>query len=588
MIVQNIFKSTTDQIKDISNLHPHKIAVKIDDESITYGELTKKMQLFSAYLLNKEITIQDNVVICMDRSIDCIVAILSVLNIGGIFIPIDPVHSFSRINYIVEDSNACLIVTTSDLAQEMNFPEQKICLFDSVSFDVTKEQIPEIAIEIDPLYIMYILYTSGTTGNPKGVLIHHQGAQNLLNEVMDVWPLEKNVLQFASLGFDASIPEWAGCLSKGGTLFMIKNRKLTLGNDLIDLVEKNEISYLKMPAAVLATLNNDRALPKLETIVTAGDACNAELVKKWSGNRKFYNCYGPTENSIGSTRALCSITEDKVNIGYPVNGVFVYILDENKRPVVENEIGEIYLGGIGVACGYNKMPGLTAEKFVPDPFNGSGKRMYRTGDLGRFLPNNEIDFVGRIDNQVKINGYRIELEEINQALKNIPQIIEAFVYAFFEVNEQYLVAFCKLEDDLLTVNAVKEILKEKLPHYMIPPKFQFIEKFPLTPNGKIDGLQLKTDYENELKLQNFAQQKQNNSENVSDILASLWKNVLKTAQINPDSDFFNLGGQSLDAAILIGEIESKFGVSPSIADLYEQPKYESFEALTKKFIEAFS
>ncbi|MEO1517499.1 MAG: non-ribosomal peptide synthetase [Bacteroidota bacterium] len=589
MPASKTFKPTTELFKEWATTQPERIAVQIEEEVITYGELADRINCFSTYLLQSGIGLQDNVVIFMDRSIDCIVAMLSVLNIGCVYVPIDPVHAASRIHYIAEDAKPHLIITTRALSQEVELPATRVCLFEEV--DLSDFQAPPIDIPINPAYVMYILYTSGTTGQPKGVLVHHEGAENLLDEIKREWPMHKNILQFASLGFDASIPEWAGTLSSGGKIVMIKNRQLILGNQLLELVRRQEVSFMKMPAAVLTTLDHTFELPTLETVVTAGDACNQELVRKWSPGRNFYNCYGPTENSIGSTRSHCFAEDEGVNIGRPVQDVFAYILDEDLEPVGPGEVGEIYLGGKGVAYGYNNKPLLTAQKFLPDPFHGVGQRMYKTGDLGRWLADGNIDFVGRIDNQVKINGYRIELEEINAALKKSPFILEASVIPVFEEKNQYLIAFYQPAEGGLPVAQIKASLKEQLPAYMIPSRFQPLERFRLTASGKVDGVHLRKHYRDYLEVEvaeeKGVHQEESDSKDVSTVLLQIWQTTLELDAVTANTDFFEQGGGSMDAARLIGDLQAALGVAPTVADLYENPRFEDFEKLSKKFVDAF-
>jgi len=595
-----MFKSSINLIKENSLKFPNRISITIDDNTITYKELVNRVHIFSNYILRHEILLQDFIVVYMDRSIECIISLLSIMNVGCAFVPIDPVHSKSRISYIIKDIAPSLIITSNDLCDDFSYYQEKIIRFEELNFSVNEYEL--IDIPILPTYVMYVLYTSGTTGKPKGVLVNNKGAENLLNEVKQEWPLEKRILQFASLGFDASLPEWVGTLSKGGTVVMVKNRKLVLGAELLKFVKKQNISFMKMPSAVLATLNHHHAPPMLETVVTAGDACNQELVKKWAINRKFYNCYGPTENSIGSSRAQCFSTDNEVSIGKPVENVYFYILDDNLNPVDINEIGEIYLGGMGVSYGYINRPKLTAEKFIPDPFNGVGSRMYKTGDLACWLPNGEVAFKGRLDNQVKINGYRIEIDEIIKFMKQTQNIVEASIVPVFKEKNQYLLAFYQSGDNSIKEHEIKQKLEENLPYYMIPSKFQKVNKFKLTVNGKVDTRHLKENY-NSLFINNQNEQRINrenikdeelqiNKENTKEQkyekeLKIIWEKTLNINSVQYDSNFFEMGATSLDAAILIGEIETKFGIAPSIAELYENPTFKEFNNITKQFIAAF-
>lgn len=583
------FETTNLQIRERAAEHPQKIAIRIEDETISYEDLVARVNRLSNYLLGLGIPAQSNVIVYMDRSIENIVAILSVINVGCVYVPIDPVHSSTRVDFIIQDAAPRLILTETALLPELQAPPScRVIDLWMESDAIASSPATTPSVDVLPDSAMYILYTSGTTGNPKGVVVHHRGVQNLLRSVKSRWPLNETVLQFASLGFDASIPEWAGCLSMGGTLIMIKNRKLTLGNELINLISNYRVSFIKMPSAVLSTLHPGRELPHLKTVVTAGDACTKELVERWAHGREFYNCYGPTEASIGTTMAQCRPGE-KVTIGKPHAGIDVYILDEAMKPVAQGETGEIYIGGIAVAFGYHNRPALTAEKFLPDPFSQNGGRLYRTGDLGRFCDNGEIEFIGRIDNQVKLRGFRIELEEINTWLKTYPGISDAacILGSKEEGQEPLLVAFFTTsEGHQAEAAGIKKYLGTKMPEYMIPNELISISEFVFTANGKIDTRYLAEHYKTISKAP-VEKAPAEDEDPVSGIIRTAWTNALGSYELNEESDFFDLGGSSLHAASVVAEIEMQLGVAPSIADLYENPRLRSFEALAKQFVKAF-
>lgn len=578
------FQSINEQFGTMAKLYPARTAIKIEDEEISYAALEQRVNSLAAYLLSLDIPLQSNIVIYMDRSVDCIAATLAVIGIGCVYVPIDPVHAATRAAFILENATPALVITTTQLLEEMAALGAvcRVLDIDTAIIPVTSTA-PQISIHGS--YAMYILYTSGTTGQPKGVMVHHQGVHNLLSSVKRRWPLNEVVLQFASLGFDASVPEWAGCLTMGGTLLMIKNRKLVLGNELLDLVEKEQVTFMKMPSAVLSMLNHARALPHLKTIVTAGDACTVELVNKWSGARDFYNCYGPTETSIGATIAKCVPEQEKITIGIPHPNLDIYFLTEDMEPVADGEAGEIYIGGIGVSYGYIGNPALTAERFLPDPFAGDGSRIYKTGDFGRLLPGGEIEFIGRVDSQVKIRGYRVELEEVEAHLKTMPAVLDAacIVSNKGELHDNSLLAFLTIKE-LVTPEAVRAYLRNRIPEYMVPNEVFVMDQFTLTVNGKVDRKALVEYYEDYHRQQELLNNTENSS--VDEVAAAVWRTVLKINAIEADSNFFDLGGTSIDAANLIISLEVELGVAPSIADLYEYPQFKEFTDLTKRFVAA--
>ncbi|MEL7488375.1 MAG: non-ribosomal peptide synthetase, partial [Pseudomonadota bacterium] len=406
--------------------------------------------------------------------------------------------------------------------------------------------------------LAYVIPTSGSTGEPKGVMVHHLGIANLVRAMTETWPLDETsrVLQFASLGFDASVPEWAGPLSVGGRIVLKPQSDLLVGDRLRDFVADKGLTFIKMPSAVLRTVST-APLPSVRTIVTAGDACTDELVERWARGRRFFNCYGPTEVSIGSTMARLTPGAD-VTIGAAHPNLSAIVLDATLSPTPPGAVGELYMGGIGVSWGYVGQPGLTADRFVPDPFSKSpGARLYRTGDLVRIVENGELAFEGRIDDQVKIRGFRIELGDVERAMLSHSSVEQAAAVA----ENETLIGFYTASSPV-DASALSDHLAARLPRYMTPNRLIALPSMPLTVNGKVDRKALLARVRTDGV---FALPKVGGD---LATIARIWAKHLR-CDIPVRASFVELGGDSVTAAKIAASIGAALGRPPTPRDVIE-------------------
>jgi len=416
--------------------------------------------------------------------------------------------------------------------------------------------------------LAYMIYTSGSTGVPKGVLLEHRGVCNLAQAQSAVFGVEPNscVLQFASMSFDASVSEIFVTLLNGARLYL-DSQSLLAGPDLIRLLREQGISVVTLPPSVLATLTVER-LPSLRTLVVAGEACSASLISNWADGRRVLNAYGPTEITVCATIADCTgHTSERPPIGRAMSGIESYVLTPDLHPVLAGEAGEIFLGGVGLARGYHHRPDLTAQKFVPHVLsNMPGARLYQTGDRGRYLPDGQIEFLGRVDDQVKLNGFRIELGEIEAWLNRHASVKESVVLVR---EEKDLVACVVSDEDQTSLESeLRSHLSKHLPRHMIPAVFVTLHKMPLLPNGKIDRqallrcVPLKTNIQPALD---------GPRPTLESLLVRLWCEVLGLEDLDCDDNFFSRGADSLKAAMFLNRLQEELGEVVYVVALYDAP-----------------
>lgn len=412
-------------------LKPDAIALALQEEQITYKELDRRANRLARFLQSKGVGPEVIVAIYMERSIQTIAALFGVLKSGGAFLPIDPAYPKNRIAFMLEDAQVSVSLTQQHLLESL--PETALCV---INLDSEFERVPaedelHPSIEAAPDNAAYIIYTSGSTGQPKGVLIEHRGVCNLVQAQASEFEVHpgSRVLQFASLSFDASVSEVFVTLCGGATLVLASQDTLLPGTGLIRLLQEQSISIVTLPPSVLMVLP-DETLPALRTLVVAGEACTSEVVARWAKGRRFLNAYGPTEATVCATIERCEYDGRRPAIGRPIDNVQIYLLDSKLEPVPIGMLGEIYIGSVGLARGYVRRPDLTVDKFGANPFSSvAGARLYKTGDLGRFRPSGSIEFLGRIDGQLKVRGYRIEPEEIEMALAQCSAVKQSVVVA---------------------------------------------------------------------------------------------------------------------------------------------------------------
>lgn len=559
-------------------ISPDNRAVVFNNQSISFKELNDQSNRLANYLIRKGLKPDQLIGICIERSIEMITAVLAVLKAGAAYVPIDCNYPSKRIHYIISNAKISTMITMHGLSERFSDDGTNNIYLDTESEEILKEDVENVYTNILPENLAYAIYTSGSTGNPKGVLITHEGLMNLVYAQIQRFKISKTsrILQFASFSFDASVSEIFTSLLSGAELHLIRNEELLSGITILNKIKNEKITNCTLPPSVLKVLSKDE-LPSLEVVVSAGEACSKEIILNWANGRKFINAYGPTESTVcAACHEVKTIPNSNIiPIGKPIDNIKIYILDNHLRPVPIGLQGELYIGGIGLARGYQNRPDLTAERFIPNPFsNSEGQRMYKSGDLAKYLPDGKIVFLGRIDNQVKFRGFRIELEEIEAHLNEHPNIQHSLVLARKAKNgEQKLVAYyvtTKMTNgqDL----ALKKFLHKYLPDFMVPSTFIKLDKFPLTPNNKIDRKAL-PEFQGPQTAGSIFIKPQSGIEKQ---IAGIWKDILAVDKVGLNDNFFDLGGHSLNVIQVQTKVKENFDKEISIVDLFKYPTVKSF------------
>ena len=538
---------------------PDQIAVVFKDQQLTYRELNEKANQL-AWVLRKKGVGQDTVVGLLVRpSLEMFIGVLGILKSGGAYLPIDHEYPQERIRYMLEASNSKLLLAQRDLMTGIDYPGE---VLDLQSDGLYREKGENLSNLNRPGDLAYIIYTSGSTGKPKGVMIEHRSLINLCQWHMkdyQVTNLDKST-KYAGFGFDASVWEIFPYLLSGSTIHVIPEElRLDIG-ELNRYYEAHGITISFLPTQICEEFlkTGNRSLRKL---LTGGDKLR-QYVKT---NFELVNNYGPTENTVVTTSFVTNQVYSNIPIGKPVSNSRIYILGENRQLQPVGVAGELCISGDGLARGYLNRAELTVEKFVANPYE-PGERMYRTGDLARWLPDGNIEFLGRIDDQVKVRGYRIELGEIENELLKYGPVKEAVVVAREEENGgKYLCAYIVAEEEI-KIHELREYLVKELPDYMVPSYYIPVERIPLTPNGKIDRKALP---QPEGALYAAASYEAPGS-HTEEILAGIWQEVLGVEKIGVHDNFFNLGGHSLKATVLASRIHKEMNVEIPLREIFQR------------------
>lgn len=567
---------------------PDAVAVVFEDEQLTYGELNIRANQLAHYLQKLGVKPEVLVGICVERSIEMVIGLLSILKAGGAYVPLDPGYPQERIVLVLQDARVKVLLTQQHLIENLLKHQTGVVCLDT-DWEAIAQEIPQNPInDCKADNLAYVIYTSGSTGQPKGVLVNHSNVARLLAATQswykfsryDIWTL------FHSIAFDFSVWEIWGALLAGGRLVIIPHWLSRSPQDFYELLLTQQITILNQTPSAFRQLIQAEELsrttnkPNLRLVIFGGEALQLENLKPWferHGDQlpQLVNMYGITETAVHVTYRPLTTADLKAAsgsvIGYPIPDLQVYLLDQYLQPVPIGVLGEVHVGGDGTARGYLNRPELTAQKFIPNPFSSKpNARLYRSGDLARYLPNGEIEYLGRLDYQVKIRGFRIELGEIESVLSQHSTVSEAVVVArTSDQGDQQLVAYAVPHPKTtLSAPELRLFLRDKLPEYMMPAAFVILEALPLTPNGKVDrkALQDPTLTQTLSSSQIIAP-----STPIETLLAGIWAEVLGTHTVGIDHNFFDLGGHSLIATRVISQIRQVFQVELPLRYLFEKP-----------------
>ncbi len=571
---------------------PDAVAVVFEDEYLTYQQLNQKANQLAHYLPKLGVKSEVSVGICLEKVPEMIIALLAILKAGGAYVPLDPNYPNERIGFMLKDTDISVLLTQPKLVKQIPEFKGSTVYIDKDWHAISKESEENLVSNIAANNLAYVMYTSGSTGQPKGICVTHRGVVRLVkNSNYANLTSEETFLQLAPIAFDASTFEIWGCLLNGGKLVLFPEQQLSL-ETLGQTIRHHQITTLWLTAGLFNLMVDERVedLKPLRQLLAGGDVLSVPHVQKFrqhNQNCQLINGYGPTENT---TFSCCYPIENSkqvtnsIPIGKPIANTQVYILDKYLQPVPIGVPGELCIGGDGLARGYLNRPELTEEKFIPNPFSNSkftrqnlkSDRLYKTGDLARYLPNGNIEFLGRIDNQVKIRSFRIELGEIEFILSQHPQVREAVVIdREDQPGNKSLVAYLVPKQEAVSLSKLRQFLAQKLPDYMLPSAFVELEAMPLTPNGKVDRRALPPPVQAFPKLESEFVSPRNL---IQEMLARIWAEVLSfesfnfgPSQLNIYDNFFDLGGHSLVAVRLISRVREVFQLALPLRQLFESP-----------------
>ncbi|QUJ68780.1 amino acid adenylation domain-containing protein [Photobacterium sp. GJ3] len=548
---------------------PDAIAVRCGHQTLTYGQLNARANQLARELILYGVGAECRVAVCAARSPEMIVALLAVLKAGGAYVPLDPAYPGERLSYILRDSDPVLLLADETGRQALGETHLPMLLLDeSLPATIAADNL---AVQIQPDQLVYVVYTSGSTGQPKGVMIEHQQLQNLIGWHVEATGLTADdcTTSMAGLGFDACVWEIWPTLSMGATLLMPTPDLLGDSDGLLNWWQNSDaqISFMITPLAEIA-LASQRLPSQLRILLIGGDS-----IRRWPlelpEGLTLLNNYGPTETTVVATSGNPDTGATVPSIGRPIANTRLYLLDDGGQPVPFGAVGELYVGGAQVARGYLNQPELTAARFLADPFLAGG-RMYRTGDLVRYLPDGSLEYLGRNDQQVKIRGFRIELGEIEAQLTTHPAISDAAVDTIADQgDEKRLVAWVVYQagqDAAINPVDLTAYLAEHLPDYMIPGAFVTLDALPLSPNGKLDRRALP---EPDLHSQGRAGYEAPQSE-AEKQLAEIWQSLLGVSQVGRQDNFFELGGHSLLVVKLMAQLRDA-GLSADLQAIFASP-----------------
>jgi amino acid adenylation domain-containing protein len=544
-------------VAERARLHPGAIAVSHGSEEVSYADLVAKAHQLAQRLRALGVGAEDVVGIMLGRSVETVVAVLGVLFAGGAYLPLDPSAPKHRLDYMIERAAPRVIIAPDDA--ELPTHGASVVRRREVANPAAQPSADEAPWKpeatIHPDRAAYVMFTSGSSGVPKGVTVQHAGLANLVHALVCRLELTDadRVLQFVSPSFDVSVSEIFMALVSGATLVLARYEQLLPGPDLVELLRAQRITTVSLPASVLAALPHAQ-LPQLRNLIVGGETTSAATLDFWSRGRLLFHCYGPTETTVCATAAAFEEGAVATRIGHPLTNVTAYVLGSSLERLPVGAVGELYIGGVGVARGYLRRPDSTAERFLPDPFSSCpGARMYRSGDRARVLSDGSIQFLGRADDQVKIRGHRVELGDVESVLAQHPSVRQcAVVVRDGSAGDKKLVSYVLVEDTAaFGAPELRTFCRERLPEYMVPSAFIRLDTFPRTATGKVDRAALPDVDRDELAPRDAVAPRDALEEQV----LAVWRTVLDVPSLGVTDNFFDVGGNSFLIIRMMTEIE---------------------------------